>query len=65
MSKDVILGLIRHVLTAAGGLLVAKGRLDVTDMDTIAGAVVTIIGGIWSVYDKRQKSKAGPPSNAK
>lgn len=48
MKKTQYLGLIRHLLTFAGGYLVAKGLLDEATMNEIAGAAMTIIGGIWS-----------------
>jgi hypothetical protein len=41
---DVISGIIRHVLTAAGGALVAGGYLTSDQWTTIAGALVLIIG---------------------
>lgn len=53
MNQDQILGLVRHLLTALGGLLVAKGYVDDTTMVTVVGALATIIGAGWSVYTKR------------
>lgn len=47
------LGIIRHVLTFAGGFVVAKGWVDEATMAQIAGAIVTIVGGVWSVVDKK------------
>lgn len=54
MSKDVILGLVRHFLTIAGGVLVTKGNLDVTDADTLVGSVIAIAGVIWSIVSKKK-----------
>lgn len=51
--KEQTLGLIRHALTFVGGLLVAKGVLDEVTSLEIVGAVVTIIGGLWSVLSKK------------
>ena len=55
---DKILGIIRHVLTFAGGYAVAKGYVDETTMLELVGAGVTIIGGIWSVVAKSDKFPA-------
>ena len=56
MSKDVILGVIRHFLTIAGGVLVTKGNLDVTDADTLVGSVIAIVGVVWSIVSKKKEA---------
>lgn len=53
MNMDMILGAVRHVLTFGGGILVAKGIVDETTMLSIVGAVVTIVGAVWSVVNKK------------
>lgn len=55
MSKEVILGLIRHVLTAGGGVLATKGVVDSETVGVIIGALITIAGAVWSVMDKKAK----------
>lgn len=52
MRREVILGVIRHSLTFAGGILVAKGLLEQGLLTEIVGGVMTAIGGIWSVISK-------------
>ena len=49
-------GAVRHLLTFAGGFLVAKFGLDMSaeDIAAMAGAVVTVGGVIWSVVAKRK-----------
>jgi len=49
MNKDQILGIIRHVLTFVGGILVTKGLIDEGMVTELVGGSVTLIGGIWSV----------------
>ena len=44
---------MRHVLTAAGGALVAGGYLTSDQWTTIAGALAVIVGVVWSVIAKR------------
>jgi hypothetical protein len=51
--KDQILGLIRHALTFAGGIIVAKGLVDDVLLQEILGGVMTLVGGIWSVASKK------------
>ena len=58
MTQDEILGIIRHLLTALGGVLVTKGYVDGAGLDTIVGALVAVAGVAWSVYQKRQAAKA-------
>lgn len=57
MSKEIILGIVRHVLTFAGGILVAKGLLEQGVLAEIIGGVMTVAGGIWSVIDKAKAIK--------
>ena len=53
MNSAVIFGLVRHVLTLAGGYLVAKGHVDPEQVETLIGALVTLIGGVWSITSKK------------
>lgn len=57
MTKDQILGVIRHVFTFVGGLLVLKGYIDEGLVEQIAGGLVTLIGTIWSVFSKKTTKK--------
>lgn len=54
MSKDVILGLIRHVLTTLGGSVVASGYLAQDQVTALVGGAVALLGVIWSVLDKKK-----------
>lgn len=55
MNKDIVLGLVRHVITAAGGLVIGKGYVDASTLDAAVGAIVTLVGIGWSVVDKRSR----------
>lgn len=55
MSKEIILGIVRHTLTFAGGILVAKGLLDQGVLAEIIGGVMTVVGGVWSIIEKTKK----------
>lgn len=49
------LGLIRHGLTFLGGVLVTQGWIDSEVFLELSGAVMTLVGGIWSVIEKNKK----------
>lgn len=51
--KDVLLGLARHILTAGGGYLVAKGAIDAAGAEQLVGGLFAIIGVIASIIDKK------------
>lgn len=55
MKKQQTLGLIRHILTFAGGFVVADGWVDPTSLETLVGALVTIGGALWSVFSEDKK----------
>jgi len=52
MKKEQIIGIIRHVLTFVGGIVVAKGFADETIIMGLIGGVITLVGGIWSIVSK-------------
>jgi len=56
MGKDQILGIIRHVFTFLGGILVLKGWLDEGVVQELIGAAATIVGTVWSVLDKKKEN---------
>jgi len=53
MSKEKILGIVRHALTFVGGLLVMKGIVDDAVVSEVIGGVMTLAGTIWSIVDKK------------
>ena len=53
MSKERILGIVRHTLTFVGGLLVMKGIVDEAMASEIIGGVMTLTGTIWSIFEKK------------
>lgn len=55
MSKEQILGIVRHVLTFAGGFLVVRGKIDESTLTEVVGSLVTLAGLVWSVLDKNTK----------
>lgn len=55
---ESIKSVIRHVLSAAGGYLVAKGLVSTDQLPEIIGAIITIGSAIWGVLAKRNSSKS-------
>ena len=49
-------GLIRHGLTFGAGVLVARGVIDESMSQEVIAAAMTIVGVIWSMIDKNQRS---------
>lgn len=56
LSKEQILGVIRHTLTFVGGIVVMKGLTDEATVTEIIGGVITLTGAIWSIVEKNVKA---------
>tara|TARA_B100001093_G_C26600712_1_gene915731 strand:+ start:492 stop:698 length:207 start_codon:yes stop_codon:yes gene_type:complete len=54
IMKEKTLGIIRHALTFVGGVLVTQGVIDDALFMELFGAVMTLVGGVWSVVDKKK-----------
>ena len=57
MKKEQIIGIIRHILTFAGGVIIAKGLANDAVILELIGSVTTLIGGVWSIVDKIKKGE--------
>jgi len=53
MNKEQIMGLVRHVLTFVGGILVAKGLATAEMQAELVGGIMTVIGAAWSILSKK------------
>jgi hypothetical protein len=54
VEKTVIIGsFARHILTTLGGMAVAKGWLDSSQIEPVAGAILVLAGVAWSLIQKR------------
>ena len=53
LTKEQVLGIIRHGLTFVGGVFVMQGLVDETIVTEIIGGVVTLTGAIWSIVAKK------------
>ncbi len=52
LTKEQVLGILRHTLTFVGGILVTKGLIDEATVTEIVGGIITLTGTIWSVLAK-------------
>lgn len=52
LTKEQILGIVRHTLTFVGGVLIMKGLVDESLWSELSGGLMTLVGGIWSIVDK-------------
>jgi hypothetical protein len=52
MNKEQVLGIVRHVLTFVGGVVIAKGFLEEGVVAEIIGGTLTVVGAVWSIVDK-------------
>jgi len=57
MNSVIFASLARHILTAFGGVFAAKYGIDGDTIDGVVGAISTIAGFGWSIYDKRKSGK--------
>jgi hypothetical protein len=55
LTKEQILGIVRHGLTFIGGILIAKGLIDESTATEIIGGIITLAGTIWSIIEKNNK----------
>ena len=53
MLKPVLLGQIRHLLTAGAAVLVGKGYLEASMAEAAVGIVMYAAGTGWSAWEKR------------
>jgi deferrochelatase/peroxidase EfeB len=56
MLEPLIMGLARHLLTAAGGALVTYGYMDASQGQALSGALLTLVGVGFSVWDKKRRT---------
>ena len=53
MNWEMVQGFVRHLLTFGGGFLVTNGVVGQSEMEAGVGAVITLIGLVWSVMAKK------------
>jgi hypothetical protein len=53
MTKEQIQGIVRHVLTFVGGILVLQGVVEESLLNELIGGVVALSGTLWSIFSKK------------
>lgn len=53
MKKDQLLGILRHILTFAGAVIVYKGYADESLVQEASGSLISLAGIIWSILSKK------------
>ena len=56
MNTDQITSIVRQILLAVGGFVVGKGWVDNETMMQIAGALSVIVGSVWALWSRTDKS---------
>jgi len=54
LTKEQVMGIVRHTLTFVGGLLITKGLIDESMLTELVGALSTLSGVIWSIVAKNK-----------
>jgi hypothetical protein len=49
----ILAGMARHVLTTAGGALVAGGYMESSETSAFVGGGMVVLGVLWSWWQKR------------
>ena len=54
LTKEQLLGIVRHTVTFVGGILIAKGYIDNSILAEVVGAATALAGAVWSIISKKQ-----------
>ena len=60
MSKEIVQGILRHLLTGVGGALAVKYQIDGAAIEAVVGGVVALVGVVWSIQAKRPNRRTTP-----
>ncbi len=64
MNATVVQALVRHLLTAVGGGFFAAYGITGSTFEVVVGALSTLAGVAWSLYDKRKVNQGAPDQPA-
>lgn len=59
MQLQFVLAMLRHLFTFVGGYIASRGWADGATVDVVTGAVLTIVGAVWSLIEKKNRPEAG------
>ena len=49
LTKEQVLGILRHTFTFVGGFLLMKGIVTEAAWELVTGSALTLVGGVWSI----------------
>ena len=52
LSQEQVNGVIRHVMTGVGSILIMKGTVDEATWVVVTGSILGVAGILWSVFSK-------------
>ena len=55
MNATIVQAIVRHLLTTVGGGFLMSFGITGGTLEAVVGAVSTLAGVAWSLYDKRAK----------
>jgi len=58
MNATLVQALVRHLLTTVGGGFLMSFGITGGTLEAVVGAVSTLAGVAWSLYDKRRQQPA-------
>lgn len=61
MNATIVQAVVRHLLTTVGGGLLMSFGLTGATLDAVVGAVSTLAGVAWSLYDKKKGAAQQAP----
>jgi hypothetical protein len=50
IKPDMLISMLRHVLTFIGGIIVARGWIDAEIASQMVGAIITLVGLLFSAF---------------
>lgn len=56
MNTAILAGIVRHLLTAAGGALATLGVKTDEEIEVLVGVIVAAVGLAWSAWQKRRET---------
>ena len=64
MNQTIVTAIARHLLTTVGGGFLMSFGIPGTALEAVVGALSTLAGVAWSLYDKRQVQQGSPDQPA-
>lgn len=58
MNATIVQAIVRHLLTTVGGGFLVSFGISGGTLDAVVGAISTLAGVAWSLYDKRRQEAA-------